>query len=187
MGSDKALLAFRSSTFLEHIIETVRSAGLERVAVVLGHHAGEIQRALNLSGVEVVVNQNYGSGQTSSLQAGLHALDRKDVQAVLLCLVDHPAISEDVVRKLIAAFYQSRAPVVIPTCQGRRGHPVLITRPLFAELLALDPREGANTVIRKFREKTWFEEVNDKGILVDIDDPKAYLEFERHHRDNHPL
>lgn len=184
MGSDKALLPYHGSTFLEHIIKTLRNAGLERVAVVLGHHAGEIQRALNLSGVEVVVNQNYGGGQTSSLQAGLRALDRKDVQAVLLCLVDHPAISEDVVRKLIAAFNQSRAPVVIPTCQGRRGHPVLITRPLFAELLALDPHEGANTVIRRFREKTWFEEVNDKGILVDIDDSKAHLELEKLSRHN---
>lgn len=184
MGSDKALLAYRGSTFLEHIIETVRNAGLERVTVVLGHHASEIQRVAKLSGVEVVVNQDYGKGQTSSLQAGLRALDQNDAQAALLCLVDHPAISEDVVRKLIAAYKMSYAAVVIPTCQGQRGHPVLIARPLFAELLALAPHEGANTVVRKFRESTQFEEVRDHGILIDIDDPKAYLEFERHLRDN---
>jgi len=179
MGSDKALLAYRGSTFLEHIVGTLRNAGLERVTVVLGHHADEIHRAVKFTGVEVVVNQEYAKGQTSSLQAGLRDLNQEDVQAVLLCLVDHPAISAEVVKKLIRAFEKSRAPVVIPTYQGQRGHPVLIARQLFGDLLALDPQVGANTVVRKFREKTCFEEVNDKGILVDIDDPKAYLEFER--------
>jgi molybdenum cofactor cytidylyltransferase len=174
MGRDKALLDYHGRTFLEHILVTLRTAELARVAVVLGHHAEEIQRAVKLQGARVVFNPDYRRGQTSSFQAGLKALESEGVGAVVLCLVDHPAISCEVVKHLIGAHKKSRAPVVIPTYQGHRGHPVLIARPLFAELLALSPDEGANTVVRKYREDTRFVEVNDPGVLLDIDDPEAY-------------
>jgi molybdenum cofactor cytidylyltransferase len=180
MGRDKALLTYRGSTFLEHIVGTLHDAGIERVMVVLGHHASEIQSALNLHGTQVVLNHDYRLGQTSSLQAGLRALDQQDVQAVLLCLVDHPAVSVEVVKQLMHAYEKSHSPVVIPTYQGRRGHPVLISRELFAEILALGSGEGANTVIRKYREATNFVEVSDSGILIDVDEPQTLNELEKH-------
>ena len=78
MGRDKALLPCHGQTFLENIIHTLREAGIERIAVVLGHHAEEIRQAVHLEGIEVVINSEYQRGQTSSLQAGLRAL--RDVQ-----------------------------------------------------------------------------------------------------------
>lgn len=174
MGTDKALLLYRGRTFLEHILATLHEAGLKQLTVVLGHHANEIQRTAKLTGTEVVVNQDYRRGQTSSLQAGLRALDRPGVHAVVLCLVDHPVVSAEVIRKLVTAFEQSAAPVVIPTHQGQRGHPVLISRALFADLLALGTSEGANTVVRKYRDSTQFVEVDDPGVLIDVDDPESY-------------
>lgn len=178
MGRDKALLTYRGQTFLETIIATLREAGIERVAVVLGHHAEEIQRAIELPGVEVVVNAAYRLGQTSSLQAGLRALDAPDLEAVVLCLVDHPAVSAATVRQLVDSFRASPAPVVIPTYQGRRGHPVVISRALFPELLSLGPAEGANTIIRRHRAATHFVEVDDSGILLDVDAPETYRQLE---------
>jgi len=174
MGRDKALLEFRGKTFLEHIVATLSEAGLERAVVVLGHHADEIRRAVNLRSVEIVVNQEYRLGQTSSLQAGLRAVDQDQTDAIVLCLVDHPAVSAEVVRKLVAAYQQSSALVVVPIYQGRRGHPVVISRALFKELLSLDPQQGANTVIHKYRDAMQSVEVQDPGILIDIDDPQSY-------------
>jgi len=174
MGRDKALLTYRGRTFLETIVQTLREADVSRVAVVLGHHAEEIQQAIKLEGGEIVVNFEYHRGQTSSLQAGLRALASDDLEAIVLCLVDHPAVSAATVRTLVEAFRQSHAPVVIPTCHGQRGHPVLIGRGLFSELLSLDAGEGANTVIGKHRDATQFVEVNDSGILLDVDDPDTY-------------
>jgi len=78
-------------------------------------------------------------------------------------------------RSLLESFRQSAAPVTIPTLGGRRGHPVVIGRELFPELLALSPEEGANTVTRRYREVTQFVPVHDPGILLDIDDPEGYL------------
>ena len=147
------------------------------MAVVLGHHAEEIQRAVDFAGVDVVVNPYYQRGQTSSLQAGLMALNSSaglSVEAVLLCLVDHPAVTAEVVHTLTAAFQTTGAAVVVPTFKGQRGHPVLIGRTLFDELLALTPEAGANSVIRKHRDATQFVDVGDPGILLDVDDPETY-------------
>ncbi len=174
MGTDKALLTYRRRTFLEAILSTCREAGLDRLVVVLGHHTREIQHAVNLEGAQVVVNQNYRRGQTSSLQAGLKALETAEPEAIVLCLVDHPAVSAETIRKLVAAFQPPRSPLAIPTFQGQHGHPVLIGRPLFGELKKLSPDEGANAVIRKYRHLTKYIEVDDPGILLDIDDPETY-------------
>jgi len=174
MGRDKALLTYRGRTFLETIVSTLRKAGIERIAVVLGHHAEEIQHAVKLAGVEVVINPEYHRGQTSSLQAGLGALASQEPEAIVLCLVDHPAVSAATVRKLLESFQQFRAPVVIPTDQGHRGHPLVISRALFPELLSLSPEEGANTIIRKHCDATQFLEVDDPGIVLDVDGPETY-------------
>jgi len=174
MGRAKALLTYRGRTFLETIVATLRASGIERIAVVLGHHAGEIQRALDLEGIEVVINRDYRRGQTSSLQAGLGALTAPELEATALCLVDHPAVSPATVRALVGQFEKTRAPVVIPTFHGQRGHPVVIGRALFDELLRLSPEEGANAVIRKYRLETHCVEVEDQGILLDIDDAESY-------------
>ena len=177
MGTDKALLTYRGRTFIEAILATLREAGVSRLAVVLGHHADEIQRAVDFTGVEVIVNHDYQQGQTSSLQAGLKALESgagTSVEAVLLCLVDHPAVPAEAIRALLAAFRATASPVVIPAFKGQRGHPVLIGRALFDELLGSNPEAGANTVIRKYRNATQFVEVGDAGILLDVDDPETY-------------
>jgi CTP:molybdopterin cytidylyltransferase MocA len=174
MGTDKPLLTYCGRTFLETIVLNLRAAGLDRVAVVLGHHAEEIQRAVNLEGVDVIINRDYQRGQTSSLQAGLKVLASPELEGIVLCLVDHPAVSTRVVKQLIARFQESRASAVIPTFEGRRGHPALIGRSLFKELLELSPKEGANSIFRKYRDATQFVEVEERGILLDVDDTESY-------------
>lgn len=178
MGQDKALLAYRGRTFLENILATLREAGVEKIAVVLGHHADEIRRATQLGDAEIVINRDYTRGQTSSLQTGLQALATPDLEAVVLCPVDQPAVSDEMIRSLIAAFHESGAPVVIPTYQNQRGHPVLISGTLLEELLQLGPDVGADTVVRKYRDTTQFVECNDPAILLDVDDPETYRELD---------
>lgn len=179
MGRDKALLSYRGKTFLETIIGDLRAAGIQNITVVLGHHADEIQRAVNLADIGVVINPEYEQGQTSSLQHGLASLAPGPVEAVILCLVDHPAISSAVVAELVRAFETNHAPVLIPTYKGEHGHPVVISQTVFPELLALPPGQPANSAIHKYREVTQFVEVADRGILVDVDEPETYERLER--------
>jgi len=174
MGTPKATLAYRGRTFLETIVQTLREAGIERIVVVLGHRAEEIQRQVKIGPAQAIINPYYRTGQTSSLQAGLRALLADELEGVLLCLVDHPAVSAETVRRTMATFRQGGAPVVIPTYQGRRGHPVLIGRQLFDELLRLASDAGADSVIRKYRSGTQFVAVEDEGVVTDVDDPDSY-------------
>ncbi len=178
MGRDKALLLYRGKTFLETIIATLRAGGIDRIVVVLGHHAKEIREKTRFEGVEVVVNEQFQRGQTSSLQAGLAALDEPGVEGALLFLVDHPAVASDTVRAMVDAFTAPFPAVIVPTCCGQRGHPVLISRQLFPELRELSPAAGANSVIRKYREATRLLEVNDPGVVTDVDDPEGYRRLE---------
>jgi len=177
MGADKALLMYRGRTFLENIISALGDAGIGRVVVVLGYHAELIQQSVDLSGVEVAVNQEYRRGQTSSLQAGLRLLAANMPEGVVLCLVDHPSISTDTVRTLIQHFKSTGRPVVIPQLNGMHGHPVLVGREVFDQIAALGPDQGADTVIHQYRPQTEFVEVTDPGILIDVDDPESYLKL----------
>jgi molybdenum cofactor cytidylyltransferase len=174
MGRDKALLTYRGRTFLETIIGNLRAAAIERITVVLGHHADTIQRAVDLAAVRVVVNGDYQQGQTTSLQRGLATVAADSAEAVVLCLVDHPATSAEVITRLMERFELTHLPVTIPTYNGERGHPVVISQELFPELLALPSGQPANTVIRKYRDATQFVEVTDRGILLDVDEPETY-------------
>jgi len=184
LGAHKALLEYRGRTFLENIVAMLREAAVTRIVVVVGHRAEEIQgRLAGRLDVEWVLNRDYRRGQTSSLQAGLTALAAGDaraaIEAVVLCLVDHPAVATETVKAVIRAFQQSGAPVVVPTYQNQCGHPVLISRSRFAELTNLKPDIGANTVMRKHRDATLLVEVNDAGMLVDVDDPETYARLVR--------
>ena len=174
MGRDKALLLYRGRTFLETILLSLARAGIERTAVVLGHHAEQIRAAADCGGAEIVLNPDYPLGQTSLLQAGLRTLVEPDLKAVVLCLVDHPAVTADAIRVLARTFRESGSPLVIPTFENRRGHPIVIGRALFAELLDLQPGEGANLVVHRHHESARLVEVADPAILIDLDDPESY-------------
>lgn len=177
MGTDKALLLYRGRTFLETVAQALRDAGIERIAVVLGHHAVEIRRATKLGETEFVVNPDYARGQTSSLQAGLRLLARPDTEAVVLCLVDHPGTSAETIRKIVARFRQTQCPVVLPTIHNQHGHPVLIARVRFDELLRLPPDAAANLLLRKHYCEQGMVEIDDPGILLDVDTPEAYRQL----------
>jgi molybdenum cofactor cytidylyltransferase len=174
MGRDKATLAYRGRTFLEAVVETLAAAHIDPLIVVLGCRAREIARRVSMEPARAVLNPDYRSGQTSSLQAGLRALLPNPPEAVVLCLVDHPAVARETLERLVAAFRRSGAPCVIPTYQGRRGHPVLIGSRLFDELLGLGSDAGADSVVRKYRSVTEFVEVEDEGVVLDVDDPGCY-------------
>ena len=180
MGADKALLMYRGETFLENIISALRDGGVQEIVVVLGHNAELIEQSIDLSSVQVVINQDYRRGQTSSLQAGLRVLGKNGPDGVVLCLVDHPALSADTVQELKQHFKSTGKPVIVPQMQGKHGHPVLLGRELFGRIAALGPDQGADTVIHKYRDRTEFVEVTDPGILLDVDDPEAYLRLTAH-------
>ena len=172
MGSPKALLAYRGTTFLEHLVNLLQGR-VEPLLVVLGHGADRIRAAVRLPPqVRVLLNQDYRLGQLSSLQTAIRALEGSPVSGLLVVPVDHPAVEPEVVAALLKTFAAEQPEVLVPTFEGQRGHPVIFSARLFAELLAAPLEEGARAVVRRHAAREL--PINDAGILADIDDPESY-------------
>jgi len=169
MGRPKALLPFRGRTFLGNILEAISHTSIEDTFVVLGHHRDEIERSVSLP--SVVFNPNYEQGMVTSFQAGIRALSW-DTSGAFLFLVDHPVVEAATIESMIMNLAPNR--IVLPTFEGRRGHPVLFSSEVLEEILALPPTAGANIVVRKNPARIVEAPVSTPGILVDIDTPEQF-------------
>src|SRR5205085_12088624 len=121
-------------------------------------------------GVTVVVNPDYARGQTTSMQCGLREVPA-GAEGVVFTLVDHPAVAAATLDALLA---EPRPLVRVPRYGGRRGHPIWFRRDLISEFLALPADGAARDVVRRHAAETEFLDVDDPGILADIDDAEAY-------------
>jgi len=171
MGRPKALLLFRGGTFLSVLAETL-GARCSPVIAVFGAGADTLTSAAP-AGVVPVTNASYKLGMLTSLQAGLRALAPESRGRVLFTLVDHPAVGVATVDALI----QSRAPIAIPRCSGKRGHPVAIRQSVVDEVLLEPATSKIHDVINRHAAAVEYVEVNDPGIYDDIDDADAYREL----------
>ena len=176
-GEPKGLLRFdERDTFVTRIVRTFVEAGVPDIVVVLGHDAARVRAVIDESGlpVRVVVNAAYQQGQFSSLLAGLNAVDRPELEALLLTLVDAPLFAASTVKAVVRRFEESGAPVVRAVRGSEHGHPVLIARRLFAAIRACDPSVGAKAVVRTHASPAGDVPVDDPGAFIDIDTPAEY-------------
>jgi CTP:molybdopterin cytidylyltransferase MocA len=164
------------TTFLEQIISVLRKAEVDRITVVLGARAEVVQASTDLSGTDVVVNENYRDGQLSSLIAGLTSLP-PETEAILLCLVDNPLITVRTVDGIIGAFRVSGKPIVVPVFQGQRGHPALFARAMFEELLHAPADQGARYVVQSNDNQVFEVDVPEPSVLARIDTPEDYFSY----------
>lgn len=172
MGRAKALLAWEGETFLDRLIGLMQAACRD-VIVVLGHSAAEIRSGLRREAV-FVANPDPGRGQLSSMQCALEALP-PDADAFLFTPVDYPAIAASTVTRLLETLAAHPAQrIVIPRHEGRRGHPVACRASLAAEFLSLPVTARTSDVIHSHAAETLYVDLDDRGILTDIDDPQAY-------------
>lgn len=167
MGSPKPLLVYRGETFLDRLIGLFATR-CSPVIVVLGAAADQIRAGLQRPAT-FVINPNYALGQTSSMQCGLRAVP-SDSDQVLFTLADHPAVAPETLDAVLA----STAPVCVPRYLGKRGHPIRFSRSLLREFLALTPNDAARDVVRAHAHETEFLDLDDPGIVADVDDPEAY-------------
>ena len=172
MGTPKALLDFRGETFLDRLIRVLGSA-CDPVIVALGYHADQIRAAVKPGDVRFVTNPDPSRGQLSSLQTALAAIP-SDADGFLFQPVDCPAPEPETVRRIVAALHSSGSVLVIPRYERQRGHPVAARRELISEFLALPPEAQAKDVVHRHVNRTYYLDVDDPGILSDIDDPEAY-------------
>ncbi len=177
MKSSKPLLDFGGMPLLARLLEECRQSLVDAVVVVLGHEKERILEQVDFSGAQVVENPNYKSGQTSSFQSALEAMD-PGTEAFLNLPVDHPLVTRKEIDALIQAYRnrQDSSRIFIPTFEGQEGRPVLFEILLRQEILALNPDEPVNGIIEKFRDSISHVPVVNPYILKDMDTPEDYQE-----------
>jgi molybdenum cofactor cytidylyltransferase len=181
MGRPKALLPIDGVRFIEKIVNSLRATRVGKILVVLGHNADEMRQKIADLSTAVVVNHQYKQGQLSSLVAAIDEIESwqssGEVDGILVHLVDHPYINSALVNSMIESFYRSNKLIVVPRYRGRRGHPVIFSRLLFAELLNAPVDLGAKTVVHAHHNDMLEIDTDDEGVTVDIDTPEEYQRF----------
>jgi molybdenum cofactor cytidylyltransferase len=173
MGSPKALLPYREKTFLEHLIEVTRHSRVGITKIVVGAHAQEIAASLPSWGHSIVVNENWQQGQLSSIQAAIRSLPPSATSGLMICPVDHPMISAELVARLIEEFDSTGKLIVLPTYRGRRGHPVIFGAALYDELLSASAELGARQVVWAHPADVAELSTEEEGVVLNINDPET--------------
>ncbi|MCM0082918.1 nucleotidyltransferase family protein [Geomonas sp. Red32] len=173
MGSCKQLLPLGAESALERCLGTLFAAGAAGVVVVVSPGADGERVALAAARfpVRVVVNREAEGDMASSIRAGRDRLPA-GAEAVLVALCDLPLVRPETVATLVHLHRTAPERILMPTCGGRKGHPLLVPLPVLADL---GEGETLREVIGRHRRLVREVEVDDPGILADMDLPQDYL------------
>ena len=184
MGTkNKLLVPINGKPMIALTVETIIASKASSVAAVTGFEHQKIQGAIKNSNIEFIHNKNFQNGISSSVVTAIKSAP-EDCSAILIGLGDMPKITVSHINKLIDAYnpLEGRA-ICVPTWKGKRGNPVLWARRFFPEMLQLKGDFGAKELMGKYAELVVEVEMNDNGIVIDIDTPEALEAFRnKNHR-----
>jgi molybdenum cofactor cytidylyltransferase len=174
MGQPKMLLPWGKLNVVEQVITTFVNAGIDDILVVTGGAREHVENAVDRSLVRRIHNNEYASGDMlSSLQCGLSGM-RNHTEATLVGLGDQPQVEERIVRLICEAYRASNSRLVVPSFQKRRGHPWLVTRPLWNEILELKSPNTPRDFLNQHFHEIYYVNVDTPSILADLDTPEDY-------------
>jgi len=172
MGEFKPLLPVAGGPALQRCIETLAAAGAE-VAVVTGHRKEELSPLLRAWGAVELVNPDYDHGMFTSVLAGVRHFAELGAEMILLLPCDCAAVPKEAVRQLIACA-GDKGEYALPAFEGRNGHPLLIPRRYFREILDFDGPGGLKGA-RSLHEDTLLRlPMPWQGTVLDMDTPEDY-------------
>ncbi len=173
MGVQKLLLPFGGKTVIAHIVDQILASDVEEVCVVVGHEGERVRRELPDRPVSVVTNPDYKSGMLSSARCGLAALGQ-ECQAVLVALGDQPSITSRLIDRMVRSFEATEKQILVPFCNGRRGHPVLFSQVYRDEILTHYDDVGLRGLLHAHPDDVFELSVSTSSVLSDMDCPEDY-------------
>jgi len=170
-GRPKALLELGGVPLVRRNLIALSGAGVDEVAVVLGHRAEEIEPTLADFPVTIVRNPDFARGQMSSMRAGMAALSPR-LDAVIVALADQPLLNAQDVTDLIGAFKRrGGAAAVVPYVDGERGNPIIIDGAVREDVLSGDADFGCRQWLSRNPERVARMETANRHYGVDVDSP----------------
>jgi molybdenum cofactor cytidylyltransferase len=178
-GAEPKLLAqLRGKPLVRWVAEAALGSRARPVIVVTGHRAAEVERTLADLAVAIVHNPAYADGLSTSLKTGFRALPPQAEAAVVL-LGDMPLVGPSLIERLMAAWREGGRPTaLVPVTAGRRSNPVVLSRRLAPEIMALDGDRGAAPLLRG-RSDVVELPIEDAALLHDVDTREALGRLDR--------
>jgi len=172
-GGPKALLRLNNTTFVEYIINKLLHAPVARIIVVTRPEIFNEIKTIALSNrVLVILNSEDKGDQLSSIRVGLkHASD--DSTGFICWPVDIPMVKTGTIHSLITTSSSVNKNIILPKYNNKRGHPVIFKKNMYHALSSLCPAEsGARWLIHQYPREILELEVNDPGILLNVNTPE---------------
>ncbi len=170
LGRPKQLLPYGDNTLLGHVLDTARACPFHQLVVALGGAADGVREKVDLSGADVVVNEAFGSGCSSSIAAALGAVDER-AEVLVLLLGDMPGVTVQSVEALLAG--RGDAPLAVCRYDDQRGHPFAFERRMFEELANLHGDKGVWRLLDQRDDEV--AEIRIAGpVPLDVDTPEDY-------------
>jgi molybdenum cofactor cytidylyltransferase len=157
---------------IRYVVEAACNSEVDEVIVVLGWEADKIRKALANLPCRFAVNEEFEKGQSSSLITGLIQL-AKDSQAVLVLPGDMGRIDSLPINKVVDAYNVNNGLIVVASHNGIHGHPILLDRRLFKEILRItEDTHGLKAVVRRHETEIHIVETDTDNVLRDVDTPE---------------
>lgn len=174
MKQPKPLLRWGDQTVIRHIVEVLLAAGVGNVIVVCGQNIDSIQHELVGTRARTVYNPNFENGEmVDSVKAGLAAISNESL-AALICLADQPMMQTGTIEAVIGDYFRTNASLVFPSYQHRRGHPWLVDRNLWPEIINLQPPQTLRDFLARHASDIQYVQMESETILADMDTPEQY-------------
>ena len=174
MGQPKMLLPWGDRTVIGHVISTFLQAGIQDVLVVTGGAHEQIEKAIEQYPIRKILNRDYTTGEMlSSLQCGLRKM-RDNAQAALIGLGDQPQVQVSSIRAICNTYRAGSSSLIVPSYNKRRGHPWLVARPLWDEILALQFPNTPRDFLQGHSDQIQYVSLDTPTVLADIDTPEDY-------------
>ena len=135
MGTQKLLMPFGSSTVIARIADSYLDAAVDSVHVVLSPSNQSIAEALGNRPVHFVINESIGGDMLSSVRCGLRSIP-PETTGVFISTGDQPSLDSSIIHEMIQTFLETKNKIVVPVCNGIRGHPLLLAQFYIAEVLS---------------------------------------------------
>ena len=173
MGFDKLSLPWGKKTVFEQCLQTLLRSKVQEVVIVLGVRSRRVRNPFHRKKIKIVVNPHAAGGMSTSIRKGLLKISPRS-DGILIALGDQPFLKTRTINALIRAFGREEEGIVVPSFQGKTGHPVIFHKAFKKELMNLKGDVGGRSIVERHREDVRVVRVNSIGVVKDVDTWQDY-------------
>jgi molybdenum cofactor cytidylyltransferase len=177
MGQHKMLLPWGNRTVIEQIISTIFLAGIDDIHIVVGSLRNQLSIVLKEYKLEMIFNKDYRNGEMlTSIKLGIQSL-HDETKAALIVLGDQPQINADIITAILTLYRSTNRQIIVPSYKMKRGHPLLIARPIWDSLLKIMPPMTLRDFLGVNNQLIDYLVVDSQSVLQDMDTPDDYFRY----------